>query len=64
MARPLRLDYCSAVWHLTARGNDRQNIAVTITNRQASSIFAGFRSHVGAGHGRLIPTPRKSEVAR
>jgi putative transposase len=26
MARPLRLDYCGAVWHITARGNERRDI--------------------------------------
>jgi putative transposase len=35
MARPLRVDYCGAVWHLTARGNDRQNIVRDDHDRQA-----------------------------
>jgi len=35
MARPLRLDYCGAVWHLTARGNDRQDIVRDDHDRQA-----------------------------
>ena len=26
MARPLRLEYPGAVWHITARGNERKNI--------------------------------------
>jgi hypothetical protein len=26
MARPLRLEYPGAVWHLTARGNERKPI--------------------------------------
>ncbi len=35
MARPLRLQYPSALYHITARGNERKNIYRTDTDRQA-----------------------------
>ncbi|MFQ5846360.1 MAG: transposase [Candidatus Methylomirabilales bacterium] len=35
MSRPLRIEYPSAVYHLTARGNARQNIFRDATDRQA-----------------------------
>jgi putative transposase len=34
MARPLRLEYSGAIYHLTSRGNDRQKVFFTDADRE------------------------------
>ncbi|MDH5670127.1 MAG: transposase, partial [Nitrospira sp.] len=43
MARPLRLEYPGALYHVTARGNARQNIFLDAADRQR---FLGVLGHV------------------
>jgi hypothetical protein len=43
MARPLRLQFAGAVYHLTSRGNARQKIFFTDRDRE---LFLNTLSHV------------------
>ena len=43
MARPLRLEYPGAVYHVTSRGNARQDIVVDDQDR---TLFVDQRAHV------------------
>ena len=50
MSRPLRLEYPGAVYHLTSRGNARQEIFLDDTDRQ---LFLSTLSHVISRYGWL-----------
>jgi REP element-mobilizing transposase RayT len=41
MARPLRLEFADALYHVTSRGNERRPIFRTIRDRQAFLLFLG-----------------------
>ena len=41
MARPLRIEYPGAVYHLTSRGNERKAIFRTDADREAFLAFLG-----------------------
>jgi len=58
MARPLRIEYSGAVYHVTSRGNARQNIFVDDEDRilflaklEGAALRHGFVSHSYRGHG-------------
>ena len=44
MARPLRLEYPGAVWHVTSRGNERKNIFRNDADRRLLLEFLGEAS--------------------
>jgi len=50
MARPLRIEYPGAVYHVTARGNARQSI---FRDEQDRGLFLGTLDHVTARYGWL-----------
>src|SRR3989304_9487258 len=52
MSRPLRLEYPGAVYHLTSRGNARQEIFLDDTDRE---LFLSPLSHVISRYGWLCP---------
>ena len=41
MARPLRIEFASALYHLTSRGNERHNIFRSDRDRRAFLAFLG-----------------------
>jgi REP element-mobilizing transposase RayT len=42
MARPLRLEFADALYHVTSRGNERRPIFRTIRDRQQFLLFLGI----------------------
>ncbi|HUF17986.1 MAG TPA: transposase [Thermoanaerobaculia bacterium] len=51
MARPLRLDYPGAVWHITSRGNERKNIFRSDADRR---LFLEFLADAVRRYGWLV----------
>ncbi len=41
MGRPLRIEYHDAFYHITARGNDRQNVFRTNKDREGLLEYLG-----------------------
>jgi hypothetical protein len=42
MARPLRIEFAGALYHLTSRGNERRNIFRSDRDRKAFLVFLGL----------------------
>ena len=42
MARPLRLEFADALYHVTSRGNERRPLFRTIRDRQQFLLFLGI----------------------
>jgi len=42
MARPLRIEFADALYHLTSRGNERRNIFRSDRDRRAFLAFLGI----------------------
>jgi REP-associated tyrosine transposase len=53
MARPLRLEFAGAVYHLTSRGNDRQKVFFSDADRE---LFLNTLSGVVSRYGWATPT--------
>jgi len=52
MARPLRIEYAGALYHVTARGNERKRIYFSKTD------YGKFKEYIEAAkgkHGHLFP---------